>query len=410
MIDINRIRRDIEAIAAFNSTPGQGCTRFTYSPEDRQARDYLIQQMQALNLTICTDPVGNIRARKEGSVPGLPPVLVGSHIDTVWHGGNFDGVLGVAAGLEVLRQITEEGLAHAHPIELIIFAEEEGPNFGYPLAGSKALVGTLTAEAMKDLANAQGITMYQGAREFGLEPEKMAEHLLKPGEVKAMLELHIEQSVVLEREGIPVGIVENIAGGKWLGITIQGVANHAGATPMQYRNDPMAGAAAIICSLESLLAEAGTSTTVATVGRIECSPNAPNVIPGQVFFTVDVRDIGEDAIEAVCLALTEKVYAVAQSRGLLAKVKLMGDTKPVQLSAKVAKELITAARDLGIVARTMNSGALHDACIMTAVTDVGMVFVPSIGGRSHAPEERTRYEDIEKGCNVLLRAVLSLAQ
>jgi len=159
-----------------------------------------------------------------------------------------------------------------------------------------------------------------------------------------------------------------------------------------------------------LLAEAGTSTTVATVGRIECSPNAPNVIPGQVFFTVDVRDIGEDAIEAVCLALTEKVYAVAQSRGLLAKVKVMGDTKPVQLSAKVAKELITAAQDLGIVARTMNSGALHDACIMTAVTDVGMVFVPSIGGRSHAPEERTRYEDIEKGCNVLLRAVLSLAQ
>lgn len=409
-IDISRLRRDLERIAEYNATPGQGCTRFSYSPEDRQARDYLLAELAKLGLSVTVDGVGNIRARKEGSIPGLPPVLVGSHIDTVGHGGNYDGVLGVLAGLEVLRTIAQHNLEHAHPLELIIFAEEEGSNFGRPLAGSKALTGALQVEDLKGFVDGRGRTMYQVVKDFGLEPDRMPEYVIKPGEVKALVELHIEQSVILDRQGISVGIVENVAGNKWLGVTLKGVANHAGATPMAYRHDPLAGAAEVIASVDDILTRFGTATTVATVGRILCSPNIPNVIPGEVSFVFDIRDVNDEGLGAVAIALTDKVNSVARARGLEAQIKVLAETKPVALASGVVQGLERAAQELGIPALKMNSGALHDACVMAAVTDVGMLFVPSVGGRSHAPEEFTRYEDIEQGCNVLLRAVLNLAQ
>ncbi|MGI6365559.1 MAG: Zn-dependent hydrolase [Bacillota bacterium] len=409
-IDIARLRRDLERMAEFTATPGQGCTRFSYSPEDRRARDYLLAQLAELGLTVSTDGVGNIRARKEGRVPGLPPVLVGSHIDSVGHGGNFDGVLGVLAGLEVLRTIARHNQEHDHPLELIVFAEEEGSNFGRSLAGSKALVGALQVEDLKGFRDGQGRSMYQLAKDFGLEPDTMAEKTIKPGEVKALVELHIEQSVVLDRQGIPLGIVENVAGNKWLGVHLRGEANHAGATPMKFRRDPLAGAVEIMASVDDILTRFGSAAAVTTVGRIHCSPNIPNVIPGKVYFTLDVRDTNDEGLGAVAIALVDKVHAVARARGLEAEIEVLGDTKPVTFAPGVIGELERAARELGIPTLKMSSGALHDACVMTAVTDVGMLFVPSVGGRSHTPEEFTRYEDIEKGCNVLLRAILGLAQ
>ncbi|MTI96530.1 MAG: Zn-dependent hydrolase [Firmicutes bacterium] len=408
MLAIDRIRQDIEALSKFNSTPEQGCTRFSYSREDWQARDYLLRQFEQLNLSVTTDGVGNIRARRNGIKPELPPVLIGSHIDTVHHGGKFDGVLGVVSGLEALRVICAANTSHTHPIELVIFAEEEGSNFT-SLAGSKALVGALDVEDLKRLVNSQGVSMYQAAKDFGLDPDSMHRHVISPGAVKAMLELHIEQSVVLETEGIPVGIVENVAGGRWLGVTLKGVANHAGATPMPYRKDPMAGAAEIISQVGTIVAAQGTDTTVATVGKIECSPNAPNVIPGEVFFTFDVRDINTAGMENVCSALIRTVKTVAESNGLRAEIQVMGETLPVRLSPFVSSELEAAATGLGLQHKRMNSGALHDACIMAGVTDVGMIFVPSVGGRSHAPEEDTRYQDIEAGAKLLLAALLRLA-
>lgn len=408
-IDISRLARDLESIAAFTATPGPGCTRLSYTPEYGKAREYLLTELDKLGLIVTIDGVGNIRARKEGSDPGLPPVMVGSHIDTVVHGGNYDGVLGVVAGLEALRTICQHNVDHAHPLELIVFAEEEGAGFGRPMAGSKALVGAMQVEDLKEIKNDQGVSMYEMAKDFGLEPDSMPKFVIKPGEVKALVELHIEQSVVLDSQGIAVGIVENVAGDIWLGVTLKGVANHAGATPMQYRHDAMAGAAEIISGVDNILARFGTATAVTTVGKLECSPNVVNVIPGEVFFTFDVRDIGSEGMGAVSIALTDRVHAVAKAWGLEAHVWTMAETKPVPLAPGVVGELEKAAGELGIPILKMNSGALHDACVMTAVTDVGMIFVPSVGGRSHSPEEFTRYEDIEKGCNVLLRALLRLA-
>jgi hydantoinase/carbamoylase family amidase len=405
--NISRIKADIDQIALHNSTPGNGCTRFSYSPEDLAARDWLTKRMVEAGLTVSVDGIGTIRGRLEGTDPAALPVLVGSHIDTVVNGGNFDGVLGVVTGLEALRVIREQEVAHKYPLELIVFVEEEGPNFGVPLAGSKTLTGRLSVDDLKELKNNNGISMYEAARTAGFNPDTLT--VLGSGQIRAMVELHVEQSVVLEREQIAVGIVEAVAGGNWIGVEIIGVANHAGATPMQYRNDPMVGAALVIAAVEDLVRELGTPATVGTVGRISCIPNAPNVIPSSVSFTIDLRDVDAKGIESVQAGIEKKLAEVAECRDLSWQTKILGSTEPVRLSPWVVGEIEAAAATRNIPVRRMNSGALHDACIMTSITEVGMIFVPSIGGRSHVPQEFTAFEDILKGCDVLLETLLRLS-
>ncbi|MEN6413401.1 MAG: Zn-dependent hydrolase [Veillonellales bacterium] len=406
---INRIRQVIKEVTRFNSTPGEGYSRFSYSEQDRQAREYFSCEFLKLGLKVRVDGVGNIRARLEGDDPSLSSVMIGSHIDTVLHGGKFDGLLGVAAALEVVRVIVDNKLKLLHPIEIIIFTEEEGSNFGSTMAGSKAMTGKYTLNDLKNLKNNDGISMYETANDFGLYIDNIENQQIKPGSVKAMLEMHIEQGSILDNKKIPIGIVEAVAGSKLLRVEIQGLSNHAGATPMNLRKDPMVAAAKIISAVEKIVREEALNTTVGTVGKIFCYPNVPNCIPGKVSFTVDVRDVTAQGIELAVQEINRIIKQICDLHEVSANVGVIAESNAFVLSEKIINLLEKTALRKKLPYIRMNSGAVHDSCMMTDVTDVGIIFVPSIDGRSHVPEEDTRYEDIKLGSDLLLETVLMLA-
>lgn len=405
-VSIERIKKDIEALSNYNSTPGIGYTRFSYSKEDRQAKDYLIDEMKKLAMQITVDGIGNIRAKYNSS--NEPSIIVGSHIDTVLHGGRFDGVVGVVGALEAIRVLNENKIKTNHPIELIIFAEEEGSNFGTATSGSKALVGGLSLIDLKKLSNQKGESYYDVLKGFGLNPENLGKERLEKGNALAMLELHIEQGIVLDRSKIPIGIVKGISGKKLLHIEIHGESNHAGATPMNMRKDPMVVASQIISSINSTVIQKGSESTVATVGKIECSPNVSNIIPGFVKFAIDIRDVDNEAVSAVSDAIASFAIDLAAKANLRINIDKPDDLNGVQLSKKIIRTIEEIAQEKGVAYKLMNSGALHDAALIAGLANTGMIFVPSKDGRSHVSEEHTSYGDIKTGCDILLEAIIRL--
>lgn len=408
-IDVARIRRHIETLAGFTATPGAGTTRLSYTPEYRQACDYLIEHARSLGLAARLDAIGNLRIRLEGRDGTAPAVVVGSHLDSVINGGDFDGILGVVSGMEIVECMVENGVRPEHAVEVISFVEEEGTTFRCPLTGSKALAGELGLAELENLKNEDGDSLLRIAADFGLEPAGLESDRLQAGGVKAMFELHIEQGAVLESLGLPVGIVEHIAGSENHRVRLHGRANHAGTTPMSLRFDALACAAECISTVERVAADPNRPDTVATVGRIHCSPNAVNVIPAAVEFSIDIRDIRESLIESASSAILDLTRSIARDRNIQCETELTGKSPPRPMAPAIIECLATLANHAGIPHHRMNSGALHDAAMITRVTDVGMIFVPSKDGRSHTPKEWTDYEDIEQGANLLLRAVLSQA-
>lgn len=406
---INRIKEDIENIAKITATPQTGCTRFSYSGEDRQIREYILKKMEDLGLDIKIDGVGNIRAKYAKDNENKPSVMFGSHIDTVANGGKFDGVTGVVSALEVMRLIKENNLRLKNPVEIIVFAEEEGSNFGITMLGSKVLTGKYNTRDLKKIKNDNGISSYEIMRKFGLDVDNISNDVLKKGEIKAMIELHVEQGGILDSEDTPIGIVGAIAGMKTYSVSLRGISNHAGTTPMYLRRDPMVGASEIITFLEMVIRKKALSTTVATVGKINCKPNMPNVILEEVNFYVDIRDVNSKGIEMVVDELINITRNTSVNRNLESSIELVGESEAVKLSPKIIKFIERLALDKRYKYKMMNSGAVHDSAMLTEVTDVGMIFVPSIGGMSHCPEELTDYMDIKLGCDLLLHVVIGLA-
>ncbi len=398
----------IERLAEFNETPGCGITRFSYSDLDRQAKDYIGSICKEMDLKVSVDQIGNIRARYEGTDPDLAPVWIGSHLDSVPNGGKYDGIVGAASSLEVLRVFHENGIKPIRPVELVLFAEEEGSNFGTTMIGSKALAGKYDKDYLKELKTEAGETAYDVIRRFGLDPERVKECRLNPGDVHAMVELHIEQGAVLDNEKLTIGVVQVIAGMHTLRITLRGFSDHAGTTPMNMRKDPMAAAAKLICAIEQYAREEVYASTVATVGEIECSPNKPNVIPQIVQFSVDIRDVCEDGMEKVIDFIQEKCREMGETTGVAAEVTEIGKSECIRLCPRITELIEEVTAKKGLPYKRMNSGAVHDAAMMTAVTDVGMIFVPSVDGRSHTAEEYTAEGDIKKGADVLLETVRQL--
>lgn len=406
---IERIRKDICSISRFNSTPHKGCTRFSYSEEDRKAKNYLLEEFNRLGLKVSTDAVGNVRARLEGEDAYAPAVVTGSHIDTVLHGGKYDGVVGVVGALEVVRTIVENGLKVNNPVEIIVFAEEEGSNFGVTTVGSQALIGKYKLEQIKKMKSADGISLYEKTKAFGLRPDDLDKSVIKPGEIKAMIELHIEQGMQLEAAGVPIGIVTAITGIRSLKVEFTGVSNHAGSTPMHLRNDPLVGAAKLIIAVEDIAKHRAFSSTVGTVGRVICFPNIPNIIPGRVVCTIDLRDVNTDGITVAFEVIKETVQQIAQEQGVEAHLEVLGDVDRVGLSEQISGLIEEAALNRNISYMKMHSGAVHDSCLLASITEVGMIFVPSKGGKSHVPVEHTDMEDIKLGCDLLLDTVIRLA-
>lgn len=407
--NIERIKNDIKNITQITATPESGCTRFSYSDEDEKTREYLMDMMRDLNLSIEIDGVGNIRAKYiTDTNKDNASIMIGSHIDTVANGGKFDGLTGVVSALEVIRVLKENDIKLKNPIELIIFAEEEGSNFGITMVGSKALIGKYGINDLKNIYNDKGISSYEIMKGFNLDVDKIEDQVITSNEVKAMIELHVEQGGILDSKGIPVGIVEKIAGMNTFKVNIKGVSNHAGSTPMNLRNDPMVGAAEIICCLKDVAKENALPNTVATVGKIHCEPNVANVIPREVEFYVDTRDVEKEGIEIVSERLKEKVKEVEEKYGLIIKVDLVGASDPVNLDGDVIEAIKKTAIDSDYKFIMMNSGAVHDAVMLTGITKVGMIFVPSINGKSHCMDEMTKMEDIKLGSDLLLGTVIQL--
>ena len=408
-VNIDRVINHIEKISEYNTSPGNGCSRFSFTDEDREVRDYLTGKMQDLGMIVTVDSVGNIRGRLEGSDPYLPVVMCGSHIDTVINGGNYDGVLGVVCALEAAECIVENSLEIRNPYEIIIFAEEEGVTFKYNLAGSKALTGICSISDLKEKKDRNGESMYSRMKSFGLDPDNIKNDIIHPEEIKGLIELHIEQGARLDRWKIPVGIIEAIVELQWYEIEIRGVSNHAGASAMEHRTDPIAAAAKIISDLPILVEKYGDETTVATTGRIICVPNMPNIIAESVKFTVDIRSRYPDKLVKILNIIKDRLFQL-EKEGFTCSINQLTNAEGVELSKDIVNAVKEASEEEGINYKIMVSGSNHDCGIMAKYIPAGMIFVPSVNGRSHCREEYTRADDIEKGCQVLFKTLLKLLQ
>jgi allantoate deiminase len=401
-----RIQKDIDTINGFNATPGNGITRLTLTPEYQGAIDYVVKELKLIGADISIGPAGNVRGRLRGTGEDSPAVMMGSHLDTVAHGGQFDGVVGVVTALETARAIVEEDINHRLPVDVVIFAEEEGSRFSRGLLGSSVWTGLMDADQLSTIKDELDISYIDAMARAGIRVDDG--RALKPSDIRAMLEVHIEQGAVLEKGGHRIGLVEAIAGIRQLGITIKGKADHAGTTPMGERSDALQAAARIIIAIDEIAVNSGLYS-VATVGRITCSPAQVNVIPGLARFSVDVRNPDRAKLESTVDKIARAVADICRERDLKYDFDRMAAAEPVQLSSNIIELLEKNARKKNAASLKMISGAGHDTALLAGLAEAGMIFVPSRDGLSHCPQEFTHMEDIVLGCEILLDTVIEIA-
>ena len=409
MNSTQRIARDIESLGVISEVQGIGCTRYTYTKEFKEARDYIIAQMKEAGLKVREDAVGSIIGRLEGTDPGLPIIMTGSHFDTVKTGGRFDGAAGAVAALETARRFYEEGFKPRRSIEFVALPEEEGARFGGGLFASRAMCGQLYPNEVFERKDANGITMAEAMKDYGLDPAKTDDAIRPDGQLGMFLELHIEQGPVLEKEGIDVGLVEAIVGLECYVLKIHGRSDHAGNTPMDMRADTMLAAAKAITAATEKAIELQEGTVV-TFGRVETIPGAFNIVAKETELSIDCRSKTLENVHAVIDTLKASLeQSIRENPGLSYELTRTLDADPV-LSNEYAMELMEKlAGEEGLSCRRMLSGAGHDAMIMASKCPVAMIFVPSKEGRSHVPEEWTDYDQLEKGARLLYRCVKELA-
>ena len=405
-INADRIRRDIETINSFNATPGKGITRQTFTAEYQGAVNYVIDQFNQFGAEVSICPGGNVRGRLAGSNQTAPAVMMGSHLDSVVNGGQFDGVAGVVTALEAARSMAEDRISHRLPVDVVVFPEEEGSRFGRGLLGSSIWTGILNHDQIVSIEDANGTPYLEAMAQAGFNLDE--NRLLEPAAIAAMLEVHIEQGAVLEKRGHRIGLVEAIAGIQQLNINIKGTADHAGTTPMAERSDPLQAAARIIIEIDKI-AKSTAPHTVATVGRIMCEPGQVNVIPGLVRFSVDVRDSDASSLESAVAAIEQTVQTICGERQLGVEFSGMSESDPVILSTDIINLLEEKTLEKNITPFRMISGAGHDTALIAGLTRAGMIFVPSRDGLSHCPQEYSRIEDIALAAEILLAAVIELA-
>ena len=400
-VDRKRINDRLSALSEFGKNPQGGVSRVAYSEADRQGREYAIGLMRAAGLEVSVDAAGNILGRRAGSDPKLPSLLIGSHIDSVPEGGNYDGNVGSMGAIEVAQVLSDNKVMTRHPLEVIIFQNEEGG-----LIGSRAIDGELTEKEL-DLVSRSGKTIREGIKFIGGDPAKLSSARRKRGDIAAYLELHIEQGGILDTEKINIGIVEGIVGINWWDVTIEGFANHAGTTPMNQRHDALLAAAKFIQAVNRIVT-AVPGRQVGTVGRIQSLPGAPNVIPGKVVLSLELRDLDAGKIAQLYQKIFAEAQQIAESSGTKFDFKEINVNIPAPTDERIRRFIAESAGALGLSTKTMPSGAGHDAQDMARLGPVGMIFIPSVGGISHSPREFSRPEDIENGANVLLQALLKL--
>ncbi len=405
-----RIQKDLEALAQFTATPGLGVTRFSFTNEDRQAREYIKARMLESHLTVYEDAAGTIIGHRPGQEKDAPVVMIGSHFDSVKNGGAFDGAAGVIAGLEIARILDENKISTRYPVEFIAMIEEEGSRFGSGLFGSRAMAGKVSENELKTFKDDAGISIAEAMESVGLESDNISAAVRTPEKLKAFLELHIEQGPILEKTGVNVGVVDTIVGIDQWEVVVQGRSDHAGTTPMDMRADALVAATEIVKKVHKLALQAGPGT-VATVGKMQVFPGAGNIVPGMVVFTVDIRSSDTEKIRHISDEIKNAAEALPSDySGIVSQVIPKLSIAPIQLSPIILRMMEAEARTCGISTKRMLSGAGHDAMVMAGLTEVGLIFVPSRNGRSHCPEEWTDYMQLKHGVDLLLRVALQLSE
>jgi N-carbamoyl-L-amino-acid hydrolase len=396
-IDLGRLRRDIEALAAIGRDPTGGISRPAWSPAHEEARGWLVAQLRDAGLAARVDPAGNIFGRLG---EGTPVVMTGSHIDTVPRGGPLDGALGVLAGLECLRTIAASGVRPSRALEVAAFTDEEGRFYGF--FGSRAMTGSLDRRLAERLSDPVGLALPEAMRRAGFDLARAPEARRDPHEIAAYVELHIEQGPWLEAADLPIGVVEGIVGIRRFRLTFVGQPDHAGTTPMDRRKDAFLTAAEYATKSRELVVRGGEGRAVTTIGVVDVRPGVPNIVPERAALLQELRDSEPTVLERLASRTLQAARRVARRRGLVLETEHLMRADPVRMSTRIQTVIESAAASLGLPTRRMPSGAGHDAQVLAAVTDAGMIFVPSQGGRSHRPDEWTDWPALERGANVLL--------
>jgi allantoate deiminase len=397
MLDPARIMQRCDALARHSELAG-GLTRVFLSREARAATEQVLGWMREAGMEAKLDAIGNAAARYEGERPGLPCLMLGSHLDTVRDAGKYDGMLGVVTAIECVGFFNSKKKKLPFAIEVIGFGDEEGVRFGTTLLGSRAVAGIFDGSALH-AADATGKSMSVALEEFGLPPQRIPEVARKKGQVLAYAELHIEQGPVLEAEGLPVGVVTAINGFSRLRATLRGAAGHAGTVPMKLRRDALAGAAQCVLAVENTAK--GHPELVGTVGRIEAKPGAINVIPGEVAFSVDVR-APEDGLRSRAVAtVRSEIEQIAKERSLDCQIETLQEFGVTACAPRLMQQMDRAVERQGLRVRRLPSGAGHDGMALAAITDICMLFVRCKGGVSHSPLESISEQDAAAGAQVL---------
>ena len=402
-IDRARLQASIEELGRIGATERGGLTRLALTDEDKRGRDLLVRWMRQAGLRVSVDQMGNIFGERAGQ-PGQPPVMMGSHADSVPTGGKYDGQLGVLCGLETIRVLNDHRVRTRHPVTLVIFTNEEGARFQPAMIASGVMAGKIPLEDAYNARDKDGLRLVDELERIGY----LGSEPCVPRPIRAYLELHIEQGPFLEEEGLSIGVVEGIVAIAWSRVTIHGVQDHAGPTPMRIRHDALVAAAEVVGGVRAIAREIG-GELVTTVGNLTVTPNIPNAIPGRVTLSIDMRDPSDAALDRARGMLDRVVSEACAREGVRYELEHYWRVPATPFSPDVVGAIERAARATGSGFRRILSGAGHDAQYMAAIGPTGMVFVPSRGGRSHCEEEFTPIEDIEHGANTLLGAAAELA-
>ncbi|TME54118.1 MAG: Zn-dependent hydrolase [Chloroflexi bacterium] len=399
-VDSARMQADLDALAEFREPDAEGWTRRVFSPAYTRSREWVASSMGDAGLAVKRDGAGNVVGALPGSSSGL--LVTGSHTDTVAGGGRFDGPLGVLAAIEVARCIRDSGYALQHELRVVDFLGEEPNEFGVSCVGSRSIAGTLTPTHLAS-RDASGRTLAEAIASAGGDPDRISDAAWTPGSMSAFVELHIEQGPVLEDSGIPLAIVSGIAGIDRVQAIFSGEAAHAGTTPMDSRHDALCAAAEAVLAVERL-----ASGGVGTTGRLEVFPGAANVVPGKAEMWAEFRSIDRAWLDERHEGFARAAAEAGARRGVVTKVSAMSRTEPVTTSAEVRAAMKIAIEGLGLQFLVLASGAGHDTVQMARLGPVGMIFVPSAGGRSHCADEWTGPEYVEAGASALLATILAL--
>ena len=406
--DISRVSKMIDALAEIGRDPAGGITRLAYMENERQAHELAAGWFKGLGLDVTTDAAGNTLAHRKGKDPSLPALLFGSHLDSVPQGGRFDGTAGVVASIELIRMLQECDAYTHHPLTCVIFAAEEGARFREPCIGSRLLTGALPEGSLQLICDGDGVTLADAMVSVGLSPEDAIGAAWDPKDIALFLELHTEQGMVLEAEDRQIGLVDSVSGSTRLRLTITGVANHSGATPMDQRSDAYLGGAEISLALESLANAPTYRGLRGTVGYVDVQPNNATTIPGRLVMIIDVRDTDSNRQRTAAVEVIDRAKWICDRRRLGLEAEVVADNSPIVLPMWVREQIRCACEERGASHKVLASGASHDAQVVSRIAPAGMIFVPSREGLSHVPGEWTSPADIARGAEVLFSSIIRL--